>query len=163
MKESEAKILQDNVKRNAKNGVITPVPVSKTKGKDGIKRKQHPESDLQRACVKWFDIQYPQYRLNRMKLDNENKVSKFVGSIKREAGLLSGAADLFISVPQYGKFSGFDYVKICGLFIEFKANRSNKQTDNQIAFQEAQEISNYQYSMCYEFDEFKKIIDNYLI
>jgi hypothetical protein len=98
-----------------------------------------------------------------MKLDNENKVSKFVGSIKREAGLLSGAADLFISVPQYGKFSGFDYVKICGLFIEFKANRSNKQTDNQIAFQEAQEISNYQYSMCYEFDEFKKIIDNYLI
>ena len=56
MTPEQAKILQDNVKRNAKNGVITPMPVSCEKR---TKHKSQPEYHLQVAVTQYLRSQYP--------------------------------------------------------------------------------------------------------
>ena len=67
-------------------------------------------------------------------------------------GVVSGCADLFLSIPN-------DFYH--GFFIEMKYGK-NKQTENQKKFQEEVESVGYKYSVCYSFDEFRNLINTYL-
>lgn len=57
-------------------------------------------SRLQKACVKWFRYQYPEYRLLFMKINNDLPIYNKELRIKlynrfKEEGLLEGAPDHF--------------------------------------------------------------------
>jgi len=73
------------------------------------------EHDHQSAVVKWFKMQYPQFKdcimaiPNGQLLGGRNKFA-LINKLKRE-GFKNGVSDLFIAVPMNGK---------CGLWVEMK-------------------------------------------
>ena len=115
-------------------------------------KRNHPESDLQRLCITWFDLMYKKYPMLRMKLDNEGKRTLQMGKIAVASGLLHGAADLFFAIPNNNYH---------GLFIELKI-KPNIQQPSQVEFQKAVESMGYKYLLIYDFESFKKEINYYL-
>ena len=117
---------------------------------------KNEESKLQRECVRWFRYAYPAMRLNLFAIPNGGKRNLITASIMKAEGVLPGVADLFLAVVK----RRCDVIDI-GMFIEMKIGK-NKQSEHQIAFQEAVETEGYRYVICRSFDEFKKEVDEYL-
>lgn len=111
------------------------------------------ESILQSECVRWFRYQYPKDVI--FAIPNGGK--RDVGTAIRlnHEGVLAGVADLFIMRGVCGDFYSH------GLFIEMKVG-NNKQTDNQKEFEQKCITLGYTYAVCYSFDEFKALVNNYL-
>lgn len=128
-------------------------------------KMQHHESKLQTECVKWFRLQYPQYYYNLFAIGNGGKRSKVEAAIMQGEGVVSGVADLMLAVPKFDKITGLGvtYTELMhhSLFIEMKSGK-NKQTANQIAFQQAVELQGYKYVVCRTFEQFKTVITEYL-
>ena len=71
----------------------------------------------------------------------------------QKEGAISGVSDLILAVPNK------DY---SALFIEMKI-KPNKQSQNQKKFQQAVErFQCYKYIICYDFEQFKNEITQYL-
>ncbi len=119
---------------------------------------QH-EYILQRSCIEWFRLQYPKFTLNLFSIPNSNELSSLnraraAQNMKKlkKSGLTVGVSDLFLALPS-GKSNG--------LFIEMKV-KPNKPTDNQIKFGQAMMESGYHFEICYSFDKFVIIINNWM-
>ena len=110
------------------------------------------ESRLQVNAVKWFDLQYPRFKLNLFSIPNEGARTVANGARMKAQGRRAGVADLFFAFANYEKH---------GLFIEFKSGK-RKQSKEQIAFQTAVEKEDYQYEVVSDFDQFKNLIEKYL-
>ena len=117
---------------------------------------KHQESQLQQACVKYFDYQYPKLRLNFFKVHNEGSKNIVSASINKAEGLRAGVADIFLAM-----YSGKVFHSAFGLFIEFKSEKG-KQTETQKEFQKAVEVQGYKYIIIRTVDEFVKQINEYL-
>lgn len=70
----------------------------------------------------------------------------------KDEGALSGVADLLLLVPRHG---------YAGLCIEMK-KPGGKVSESQKAFKTAVEGFRYMYVVCYSFDEFKAVCEDYL-
>lgn len=70
----------------------------------------------------------------------------------RDEGALSGVADLILLIPKKG------YASLC---IEMK-KPGGKVSDSQKAFKTAAEGFKNKYVVCYSFDEFKAVVEDYL-
>lgn len=162
---------------------IRPGQLKNYLAKTPAKRKvSHNESALQQSCVKWFDAQYsgiytqivatpvkkkgikqPVLRNIRisalMMLANAGKRTKAGGGYAVAEGLSTGAADLFLSVPQQVIQAG--WLRKYGLYIEMKFG-DNKQSAAQQHFQKLVEATGYQYEVIYDFDSFKNLVEKYL-
>lgn len=57
----------------------------------------HPESQLQRACVTWFRLQYPKYLIYANA--NGGKRSKIEAAIMKAEGVTAGVPDLTVVLP----------------------------------------------------------------
>ena len=108
------------------------------------------ESRLQRECVKLFRLQYP--GLTLFAIPNGGKRSITTAAILKAEGVLPGVADLFL-IHSNGSYHG--------LFIELKWG-ANKQTETQIEFEAKAKKAGYHYAVCYDFDTFVKLIENYI-
>ena len=108
------------------------------------------ESKLQQGCVTWFRLQYPDKIIYAIPNGGSRNVLEAV-NLKKQ-GTLSGVADLHIPISN-GKYHS--------LFLESKFGK-NKQTESQVEFQQKVEKFGNCYKIFYSFDEFKKIIENYL-
>lgn len=117
-----------------------------------IRKRKYPETVLQKSCVRYFDIQYGQYKLNLIKIDNEGKRSKAAGGIAKACGLRKGAADMILAVSN-GKYHG--------LFIEFKSQDGVLKVE-QTEFGNAVCKLNYNYVVIKDVDEFIRLIDNWM-
>lgn len=113
---------------------------------------RHGESRLQATCVKWFRLQYPKLDRLLFAVPNGGYRSRFEAAILNGEGVVSGVSDLILLIPSNR------YASLC---IEMKSGR-NRQTDNQKAFQAAVEATGNKYVVCRTFDEFVKIIKDYL-
>jgi hypothetical protein len=114
--------------------------------------KKQSESDLQSLCVKWFRIQYPNYKYRLFAIPNGGlRNIRTAVRLKRE-GVLAGVPDLFLAVPKlhYG-----------GLFIELKNGNSGKLTDHQ-KLMISELGASYMIVIVKTFEEFKKTINDYL-
>jgi len=118
-------------------------------GKTGSDMR-HPESILQRACVRWFKMQYP----NELIYANANGGyrSKIEAAIMKGEGVLSGVPDLFIAKPNRIN---------AGLYIEMKAE-NGRLTENQKIISETLLTKGYEVKVVRNIDEFIKIVNNYL-
>lgn len=111
------------------------------------------ESRLQVNCVRWFDMQYPKLKLNLFSIPNEGARTIANGARMKAQGRRAGTADMLLAKSNY---------QTHGLFIEFKYGKG-KQNENQIAFQKAVEKEGYRYEVVTDFDQFKNLIESYLL
>jgi len=116
----------------------------------------HHEENLQASCVLWFRMQYPNYvlysSLNGAMLNGTPLQRAKTWNRLKKQGALEGVSDLFLMCAR----SGFN-----GLQIEMKFGK-NKQSQEQIKFQQNCIKENYKYILCYNFDDFQKEIESYL-
>lgn len=109
---------------------------------------KHQESNLQSACVRWFRLQYPDLVIYAVPNGGSRNVRE-AQRLKAE-GVLSGVADLVVLLTQ-GK----------SLYIEMKV-KGNRQTANQKDFQKKVIALGHTYAVCYTFEEFQKVVENYI-
>ena len=108
------------------------------------------EHDLQKACINWFRYQYHDVLI--FSIPNGGKRNIVVAAKLKAEGSLSGVPDLCIPAPRNGHH---------GLYIEMKAGK-NKATDNQLEVILKLRKEGYRCEVCYSYDDFKKIIEDYL-
>ena len=115
------------------------------------RKPRDEEHQLQCACVKWFDMQYPEYRGLLFAVPNGGARSKATAGKLKAEGVVAGVADLILFMPMLH----------FGLCIELKTQKG-RQSEAQKAWQKKVERKNYKYIICRSFDEFKDEIERYL-
>jgi hypothetical protein len=106
------------------------------------------EHELQKACITWFRLQYPKFKLNLFAIPNGGHRHRLTAKKLKAEGVVSGVSDLFLAVPSGGSH---------GLFIEMKV-KPNRPTDNQILFGKCMMESGYHFELCYSLNKFIEIV-----
>ena len=117
------------------------------------KRPSSEEHHIQVACVRWFSLQYPQYRGRLFAVPNGGRRDATTAAKLKAEGVVPGVADLILlkSNRQFG-----------ALLIEMKTEKG-RQRESQKKWQEIiTSDGEYKYVVCHSFDEFKKEIEEYL-
>lgn len=115
-------------------------------------KPRHEESQIQRSCLRWFRLQYPQYALLCFAVPNGGARNKREASIMKAEGVTAGVADVILLIPSSG------YASLC---LEFKT-QTGRQQDTQKAWQKAAETAGNKYTVIRSFDEFRNEVTNYL-
>lgn len=111
------------------------------------------EANLQSECVRWFRLAYPKFALLLIAVPNGGYRNVIEARNLKLQGVVSGVSDLILFVPR---------CNYNGLCIEMKYG-TGKQTDNQRQWQIAVEDQGFEYRIIRNFNEFKSLIDNYMI
>ena len=128
---------------------------------------------MQQGAVKWFNLQYPQYRGLLVHIPNEGRRTIKVingrpvcigGARLKAEGMVKGAADLVLFVPNKyfhalcleTKVELFDYSN--GKEKKTKTYQSPEQKE----WQTLVESQGYRYEVYRNIDEFRKIVLEYL-
>ena len=110
------------------------------------------ERQIQIQCVSWFRKRYPEASKVFFSVPNGGARNPWTAKNLRDEGALSGVADLILLVPRHG------YACLC---IEMK-KAGGKQSESQMVFEDAVKAYKGKYVLCYSFDEFKAVIEDYL-
>lgn len=94
------------------------------------------ESEEQKALVKWWSFQFPQYDNLLFHIPNGGLRNIKTAARLKSEGVKPGVADMFLAMPN-GQYHG--------MFIEMKRIRGNGQTELQRMFQNAVESQGYRY------------------
>jgi len=115
------------------------------------------ESAEQCVFVKWFKLQYPQFRKLIYKIDNEGSMKPHIGKLKNDLGRLGGAPDLCIAVPTK------DHP---GLYIEMKSIIDGKRSSvSKVQLEVHEELRNvgYKVEVCWTADEAIQVVKGYFL
>ena len=115
-----------------------------------LRQMKTQESNLQIQCVKWFRLQYPNVII--ASIPNGGKRNAITASILKQEGVLAGMPDLIVCCAKNG---------YSGLFVEMKFGKS-KLSANQVEVIEKLKQEGYKVEVCYTFDEFVKVCNEYL-
>ena len=131
------------------------------------------ESIVQQGAVKWFNLQYPQYRGLLVHIPNEGRRTikvingrpVCIGGAKLKAeGLVKGAADLVLFIPNKF-FHGLCLETKVELF-DYSTGKEKKtktyQSPEQKEWQALVESQGYRYEVYRNIDEFRKIVLEYM-
>ena len=110
------------------------------------------ERQIQIQCVSWFRLRYPEASRVFFAIPNGSARNAWTAKNLRDEGVLAGAPDLMLLVPRHG------FASLC---IEMK-KAGGTQSDKQKAFEEAAKEFKNKYVICYSFDEFKAVVEDYL-
>lgn len=113
----------------------------------------HKESSLQRICVEWFRLQYPEHALMLFAVPNGGGRSPIEAAIMKAEGVTAGVSDLLFLEARGG------WGCLC---IEMKRDRQAKQSEAQKAWQLATQKAGNRYEVAHSFEEFKTIMDDYM-
>lgn len=117
------------------------------------KRKpRHIESHIQRNCLTWFRLQYPELRLVLFAVPNGGARNKREAGILKAEGVTAGVADMILLTP-----SG-NYGALC---IEFKTDEGT-QRQSQKEWQQAAETAGNKYVIVRSIEDFMHEINTYL-
>jgi hypothetical protein len=131
----------------ATNALYGDAPIEKFE-----KRKyDNEESRLQQACVKWFDLQYPELYRNLWAIPNGGNRNAVTGAIMKREGVRPGVSDLMF------------YYKGQLTCIEMKkpgdgTRRSGTMSIEQIKFINAMDKEGAKTYVCDSFEGFQQII-----
>ena len=112
-----------------------------------MKQEEHR---IQCACVRWLRLTHP--HLLCFAIPNGGARNAITGSMLKAEGVVAGVPDLFLAYPS-GGFSG--------LFIEMKAGK-NKPSELQQKIISKLRSNGYAVEVCYNFDNFVKIVCGYI-
>lgn len=128
-------------------------------------KTRHPESELQRECVKWFRGHYPEYAGVFYAVGNGGRRGRIEASIMNGEGVLSGVADLCLDVARQ-RYHGLKVeMKVYRKYVTKKGDvtlHRSPQGDEQKRYQKAVEEQGYKYVICASRDEFVTAIEDYL-
>lgn len=113
---------------------------------------RHNESEMQRACVRWYRYQYPQHASMLIGIPNGVATTERQGAILKAEGMLAGVADLLLLLPAQG------YTMLA---IEMKTDKG-RQSPRQQAWQQEAERHGIRYEVVRSFDEFNYLIEPYM-
>jgi hypothetical protein len=107
------------------------------------------EANLQQQCVKWFDMQYPQYSRYLFHIRNGGSIKSAREGLKfKRMGVRKGIPDLFLSLPTS---------EWHGMYIELKkkgGKPSHEQLENCRHFRNVR----YECEIIDDFDTFVRIV-----
>lgn len=134
------------------------------------RRRTHKdrEHEVQSACVRWFALQYPQYKGLLFAVPNGGQRNAIVAAKLKAEGVVAGVADLMLAIPKTedessGTVTISGKVVAHGLFIEMKTEeKSSRQRASQKEWQEKVERQGYAYRICRSLEEFMRTINGYL-
>ena len=112
----------------------------------------HEESQIQRACVKWFGLQHRSLDGLLFAVPNGGRRGKVEAAIMKAEGVYPGVADLLLLVPR-GKWHG--------LAIEMKTDKG-RQSPAQREWELKVTEQGYAYAVCRSVDEFIELVEDYL-
>ena len=131
------------------------------------------ESIVQQGAVKWFNLQYPQYRGLLVHIPNEGRRTikvingrpVCIGGAKLKAeGLVKGAADLVLFIPN--KFYHGLCLETKVELFDYSSGKEKKtktyQSPEQKEWQALVESQGYRYEVYRNIDEFRKIVLEYM-
>lgn len=110
------------------------------------------EHNIQAACVRWFNLQWPEYRGLLFAIPNGGARSKATAGKLKAEGVVPGVADLILLVPKQWAFA---------LAIEMKTPKG-RQSPEQMEWQRKVEDHGYRYAVCHSLDEFMAVVNGYL-
>lgn len=110
------------------------------------------EHQLQSACFKLFNLQYPQHAGDYFAIPNGGLRNKRVAYKLKLEGVKPGVFDAFLSVPR---------ATYAGLWIEFKTAKG-RLSQEQKQFKERMENNGYKCEVAKSIDEFARITNAYL-
>lgn len=110
------------------------------------------EHNIQVACVRWFNLQYPQYRGLLFSVPNGGARNLVTAAKLKAEGVVAGVADLLLLVPKQWAFA---------LCIEMKTTKG-RQSPEQKEWQAKVEGEGYRYAVCRSIEEFMDTINDYL-
>lgn len=124
-------------------------------GKPTRRSRKGTEHRLQCACVRWFNLQYPQLHKRLFAVPNGGARSKSEAAKLKAEGVVAGVADLILLKPNRNSHA---------LLIEMKTESSaSRQSLSQKQWQECVTAEGeYQYTVCRSLEEFIQTINNYL-
>lgn len=111
------------------------------------------ESDEQKALIKWWSVQFPQWDILLFHIPNGGLRNLKTAARLKSEGVKAGVADLFLAIPNK---------EYHGLFIEMKRQHGNKQTELQKVFQDAVEKQGFKYFVARGWEQARKGIMEYL-
>lgn len=125
---------------------------------------RHTESKLQQHCVRWFRYMYPEYALLLFSVPNGGLRGKTEAAIMKGEGLTEGVSDLLLLLPNKDHHA---------LAVEMKKEsfiqdgtkeirRRTYQSAAQKTWQKTIEKQGYRYEVVRSFDEFEKLITQYI-
>ena len=118
--------------------------------KGGAMREE--EHNIQCACVRWFNLQWPEYRGLLFAVPNGGARSKATAGKLKAEGVVPGVSDLILLVPKLWHHA---------LCIEMKTAKG-RQSPEQKGWQEMVEAHGYKYAVCHSLDEFMAVVNGYL-
>lgn len=119
----------------------------------GTKKKpSHIESEMQRSCKRWFDLQYPKLSRLLFAVPNGGARNSREAAIMKAEGVTAGVADMILLIPRHG------YGCLC---IEFKT-KEGRQSDSQRHWQADAEANGNKYVVIRSVDQFVNEIKKYL-
>lgn len=113
---------------------------------------KHEEERLQIACVKWFDLQYPEYRMMMHHSPNGGYRTAAEARIFKAMGTRAGFPDLVLLRPK----NGFSL-----LGIEMKTDKG-KLSGYQKEYQEFFQKNGMEYKVVRNLDEFMAIVTDWM-
>lgn len=114
--------------------------------------RRDEEHEIQKSCVKWFNIRYPKLRGLLFAIPNGGRRDISTGTKLKEEGVVAGVSDLLLICP------GILYPSLC---IEMKTPKG-KQQESQKLWQKKVETVGSKYVVCRSLDDFTKAIQEYL-
>lgn len=115
-------------------------------------KPSHIESEMQRSCKKWFDLQYPKLSRLLFAVPNGGARNSREAAIMKAEGVTAGVADMILLIPRHG------YGSLC---IEFKT-REGRQSDSQKLWQADAEANGNKYVVIRSVEQFVNEIKKYL-
>lgn len=122
------------------------------------------EHNIQAACVRWFNLQWPEYRGLLFSVPNGGARSKATAGKLKAEGVVAGVSDLILLVPKYNTyvyFGGEMTLSYHALCIEMKTAKG-RQSPEQHEWQAKVEGEGYRYAVCRSLDEFMAVVNGYL-
>lgn len=116
------------------------------------KKPAHEEHDLQCACVNWFNLQYPNMRLNLFAVPNGGRRDKVTGARLKAEGVRPGVADLILLKQRHGYGA---------LLIEMKTSKGVLSQLQRI-WRNHVSLDGYKYVVCRSVQDFINEINDYL-
>lgn len=116
------------------------------------------EHNIQCACVRWFNLQWPEYRGLLFAVPNGGARSKATAGKLKAEGVVSGVADLILLVPHIEEGCRYMWHGLC---IEMKTSKGH-QSPEQKGWMEMVEAHGYKYAVCRSLDEFMSVVNGYL-
>lgn len=113
---------------------------------------RYNEEKIQEACVRWFELAWPEYRSLLHHSPNGGARTAFEGAAFKRKGTRAGFPDLILLIPRG------ECPYLC---IELKQGRG-RQSETQQAYQSAVESVGARYEVVRSVEEFINVINNYL-